>query len=220
MRVSCFPWLQPGSVGEYKSLNRLSITRFDDAKGYLTVGESERVAHGGKISGMNEISLAKATIRKQILETRIGSNPLNQELTANLLAVVDQLKPVRVGTYVSYPSEPSTKEFIDSLKQLGVTVLIPEISGENELRWHELVEGTPAQLSPGDLLFIPALAVDELGNRLGRGKGYFDRELTGLEDVVVYAVVFESEVLESIPVEKHDQRVDGVVTQEQIRKIN
>jgi 5-formyltetrahydrofolate cyclo-ligase len=169
---------------------------------------------------MNEISLAKATIRKQILDLRKGSKANNQALTANLLAVVDQLKPARVGTYLSYPSEPSTKEFIDSLKGLGVTVLIPETTGENGLRWHELVEGRPSQLAPGDLLFIPALAVDELGNRLGRGKGYFDRELLGLEGVVVYAVVFESEVLASIPLEKHDQRVDGVVTQEQIRKIN
>jgi 5-formyltetrahydrofolate cyclo-ligase len=69
-------------------------------------------------------------------------------------------------------------------------------------------------------LFIPALAVDELGNRLGRGKGYFDRELSGLQGVVIYAVVFEGEVLASIPVESHDQRVDGVVTQARIRKIN
>jgi 5-formyltetrahydrofolate cyclo-ligase len=69
-------------------------------------------------------------------------------------------------------------------------------------------------------LFIPALVVDETGNRLGRGKGYFDRELSGLQGLVVYAVVFENEVLASVPVESHDQRVDGVVTQEQIRKIN
>ena len=80
--------------------------------------------------------------------------------------------------------------------------------------------GHETTLTSGDLLFIPALAVDETGNRLGRGKGYFDRELSGLEEVVIYAVVFESEVLESVPVESHDQRVHGVVTQVQIRKIN
>jgi 5-formyltetrahydrofolate cyclo-ligase len=169
---------------------------------------------------MNEISLAKATIRKQILDLRKGDNPSNEALTANLLAVVEQVKAKRVGTYLSYPSEPSTKEFIDALQHRGVTVLIPDTIGENELDWHELSDGKPAQLSSGDLLFIPALAVDEQGNRLGRGKGYFDRELSGLDGVLVYAVVFESEVLDSIPVEEHDQRVDGVVTEVQIRKIN
>jgi 5-formyltetrahydrofolate cyclo-ligase len=44
--------------------------------------------------------------------------------------------------------------------------------------------------------------------------------LSELEGVIIYAVVFENEVLDSVPVESHDQRVDGVVTQEQIRKIN
>ena len=169
---------------------------------------------------MNEISLAKATIRKQILEARKGSNSSNQEFTANLLAVVEQYKPQRVGTYLSYPTEPSTTEFIESLLGRDITVLVPETVGENELVWHEVVTGHETTLSSGDLLFIPALAVDETGNRLGRGKGYFDRELTGLEGVVIYAVVFESEVLDSVPVENHDQRVHGVVTQVQIRKIN
>jgi 5-formyltetrahydrofolate cyclo-ligase len=184
------------------------------------VGECERVAHGGKISGMNEISLAKATIRKQILEARKGSNPSNQELTANLLAVVEQYKPQRVGTYLSYPTEPSTTEFIETLVSRDITVLVPETVGENELVWHGVTTGHETTLSSGDLLFIPALAVDETGNRLGRGKGYFDRELSDLEGVVIYAVVFESEVLDSVPVESHDQRVHGVVTQVQIRKIN
>jgi 5-formyltetrahydrofolate cyclo-ligase len=169
---------------------------------------------------MNEISLAKATIRKQILEARKGGNPSNQELTANLLAVVEQYKPQRVGTYLSYPTEPSTTEFIETLTSRGMTVLVPETVGENELVWHEVVSGFETTLTAGDLLFIPALVVDETGNRLGRGKGYFDRELSGLQGLVVYAVVFENEVLASVPVESHDQRVDGVVTQEQIRKIN
>jgi 5-formyltetrahydrofolate cyclo-ligase len=169
---------------------------------------------------MNEISLAKATIRKQILGHRQRENLSNGDLTANLLAVVEQYKPQRVGTYLSYPTEPSTTEFIESLISRDITVLVPETIGENELVWHEVVNGHETTLSSGDLLLIPALAVDETGSRLGRGKGYFDRELSGLEGVIIYAVVFENEVLASVPVESHDQRVDGVVTQVQIRKIN
>ena len=157
---------------------------------------------------------------KQLLLSVLLTNPSDQELTANLLAVVDEYQPKRVGTYLSYPSEPSTTDFIETLTNRGTTVLAPETVGENELVWHEVSTGSKTTLSSGDLLFIPALAVDELGNRLGRGKGYFDRELSGLEGVVIYAVVFEDEVLASIPVESHDQRVEGVVTQVRIRKIN
>jgi 5-formyltetrahydrofolate cyclo-ligase len=169
---------------------------------------------------MNEISLAKATIRKQILNLRKSGNQSNQALLDNLLAVVKMHNPKRVATYISYPTEPDTKTFIQTLLSEGITVLVPETLEDGKLSWHEYLDSEEVSLAAGDLLFVPALAVDDLGNRLGRGKGYFDREISCLTDVLVYAVVFEDEVLDAIPVEDHDQRVDGVVTQEQIRKIN
>ncbi len=184
------------------------------------MGECERVAHGGKISGMNEISLAKASLRKQILNLRKSGNPESQLFTANLLAVVKEIRPARVATYVSYPSEPDSADFIQELIEQGVTVLVPETLPDGLLNWHEFGTGNLATLSSGDLLFVPALAVDLDGNRLGRGKGYFDREIENLSGVVIYAVVFDSEVLASVPVEPHDKRVDGVVTQQRILKIN
>jgi 5-formyltetrahydrofolate cyclo-ligase len=169
---------------------------------------------------MNEISLAKATIRKQILNLRKSGNPENHLFTPNLLAVVTEVKPARVATYVSYPSEPDTAEFIQKLIEQGITVLVPETLPDGLLNWHEFGTGNKVNINSGDLLFVPALAVDLDGNRLGRGKGYFDRELENLSGVVIYAVVFDSEVLASVPVEPHDKRVDGVVTQQRILKIN
>jgi 5-formyltetrahydrofolate cyclo-ligase len=184
------------------------------------VGERKRVTHGGKISGMNDISLAKATIRKHILNLRRESNLSNAGLTSNLLKVVQIHQPKRVATYVSYPSEPSTTEFIQRLLEQGIQVLVPETLAAGELAWHDFLDGSNSALIAGDLLFVPALAVDRSGNRLGRGRGYFDRELASIEGVAVYAVVFEHEVLEQVPTEAHDKRVHGVVTQEQILKIN
>ena len=184
------------------------------------MGECKRVAHGGKISGMNDISLAKASIRKEILNLRRQTNPSNEVLTNNLLQVVKLIKPKRVATYVSYPTEPSTTDFIQQVIDLGIEVLVPETLTSGDLAWHDFPDGKTERLSSGDLLFVPALAVDRLGNRLGRGKGYFDKELADLSGVVVYAVVFDNEVLDHVPTEAHDKRVDGVVTQKQILKIN
>jgi len=169
---------------------------------------------------MNDISLAKATIRKHILNHRKESNHSNEVLTSNLLKVVQLHEPNRVATYLSYPSEPSTTDFIQKVVQQGIQVLVPETLESGALAWHDFHDGSEATLRAGDLLFIPALAVDRLGNRLGRGKGYFDKELALLGGVVVYAVVFDNEVLDHVPTEDHDKRVDGVVTQEQILKIN
>ena len=60
---------------------------------------------------------------------------------------------------------------------------------------------------------MPAAAVDETGMRLGWGRGYYDKTLGSMERCPpVYGVVFDSELVESVPRERHDQALDGVVT--------
>ena len=60
---------------------------------------------------------------------------------------------------------------------------------------------------------IPASAVDTRGNRLGKGKGFYDIALADPAITApVAAVVYESEVLAEIPIEDHDQPVAFVVT--------
>lgn len=62
-------------------------------------------------------------------------------------------------------------------------------------------------------MIIPALAVDQHGNRLGRGKGYYDRVLAELPaSVQVIALVHDSEFLEEVPTEDFDRRVTHVST--------
>jgi 5-formyltetrahydrofolate cyclo-ligase len=61
------------------------------------------------------------------------------------------------------------------------------------------------------LVLVPALAVDHRGNRLGKGRGFYDRFLAGFSGPC-YAVVFDEELLEDVPVDSHDRRVSGVVT--------
>ena len=49
--------------------------------------------------------------------------------------------------------------------------------------------------------------------RMGWGRGYFDRTLGSMEKCPpVYAVIFDSELVDSVPSEVHDKRVNGVVT--------
>lgn len=82
--------------------------------------------------------------------------------------------------------------------------------------------------SPADLfehrtrvIIVPALATDTHGYRLGQGGGYYDRLIAGLRDTGaaqgrllprILAVVWEDELVERIPREAHDARIDEVVT--------
>jgi len=62
-------------------------------------------------------------------------------------------------------------------------------------------------------MVIPAAAVDHHGTRLGWGRGYFDKTLGSMENrPPVYAVIFDSELVEEVPRDVHDQPVTGVVT--------
>lgn len=67
-------------------------------------------------------------------------------------------------------------------------------------------------------LVIPALAFDRRGGRLGRGKGYYDRYLKGFQGRRV-GVIPEQMLVDELPCEAHDQRIDVIVTEKQILHI-
>jgi len=186
---------------------------------------------------VNDIALAKAQLRSKILASRVRRESSNQALTANLLELVSQLDAQSVATYLSFGTEPATTDFIDSLLDDGIEVLVPKALPDETLAWFKwdgVSEITSSlgmkepdenkllavSVEQAELLLIPALAVDRSGNRLGRGKGYFDRELSVLSGSKVYAVCFEDEFLETLPSEAHDQRVSGVVTEVAIHDLN
>ncbi len=68
-----------------------------------------------------------------------------------------------------------------------------------------------------DLVLVPCAAVDRLGNRLGKGGGYYDRFLARPEvRAVRIAVAFREQVVDRVPVGPHDVPVDMVVTDAEV----
>lgn len=62
-----------------------------------------------------------------------------------------------------------------------------------------------------DLIIVPAVAFDKDGNRLGRGKGFYDRLLNHTKAVKI-GVAYDFQLVDEIPVEPHDIPVDRVIT--------
>ena len=141
-----------------------------------------------------------------------------------------------VTAYAAVDTEPPTRLLLDRLRTSGVTVLLPVVVGA-ELHWAPyetwdvlapgrfgLLEPTgPVQdgdpVAAADVVVVPALAVDERGHRLGRGGGYVDRAIAGIDPVHVVAVVYDDEVLPEVPVEQHDRRVGAVLTPAGLRPL-
>lgn len=62
-----------------------------------------------------------------------------------------------------------------------------------------------------DLVLVPGVAFDLRGNRLGRGRGFYDRILTKASGIKC-GLGYDFQLLEEIPTEAHDMRVDFVLT--------
>jgi 5-formyltetrahydrofolate cyclo-ligase len=71
-----------------------------------------------------------------------------------------------------------------------------------------------------DVLLIPLLAFDATGYRLGYGGGYYDRTLSALraqKPVIAIGIAYAGQQVAAVPHEAHDQRLDGVLTEEGLR---
>jgi 5-formyltetrahydrofolate cyclo-ligase len=77
----------------------------------------------------------------------------------------------------------------------------------------EPCDGSPiVQVDEIDLFICPGLGFDLQGGRIGRGKGFYDRILgEARPDAVKLGACFSHQMVESIPMEDHDIRMDGVI---------
>ena len=63
---------------------------------------------------------------------------------------------------------------------------------------------------------MPGVAFDKNKNRLGHGGGYYDRFINKGNKLFKLAVGYDYQILDSIPVDEHDERVDTIVTETSI----
>jgi 5-formyltetrahydrofolate cyclo-ligase len=140
-----------------------------------------------------------------------------------------------VLAYVSRGHEVATHEFIKRLLAMGKHVCVPKFDEPtsqyvvSELHDFDkdLVKGkfgilepcaeAVRRVEPGKLgaLLVPGLAFDMMGNRLGRGLGFFDRilqETTGAK----LALAYDFQSVETVPAEKHDVRMDFIITETRV----
>ena len=64
-----------------------------------------------------------------------------------------------------------------------------------------------------DFIVVPGVAFDRNGNRLGRGKGYYDRLLPRIPSAYKAGICFPFQLVEEVPAEPFDIRMDEIITQ-------
>lgn len=63
-----------------------------------------------------------------------------------------------------------------------------------------------------DMIVVPGVAFDRAGNRMGRGRGFYDRLLKSTPNAIKVGVAFQFQIFDTIPTEPFDVMMDRVVT--------
>jgi 5-formyltetrahydrofolate cyclo-ligase len=154
-------------------------------------------------------------------------------LCKHLPGVVEDAQTV--CAYVPIRFEPGSITFLDTLLQLGSQVLLPVARSDADgvpqpMRWGPYLPGRlvaarmglqeprepwlpAAAVADAAVVFVPALAVDRAGVRLGRGAGFYDRTLRSAgPSARLVAVVRDDELVDEIPAEPHDVPMTHALT--------
>ena len=178
--------------------------------------------------------MEKKELRKIIRnKKRQYSSSQLEELSLSVLSSLANNKHIQeahiILAYHSLPDEVNTHEYIEQLVTEGKQVLLPVvIDGENMIireysGTQDLQEGPFHIMEPIGKLFpkekykeievgiIPGMSFDEEGNRLGRGKGYYDRLLQEMPHLYKIGICFAFQKIKNIPTEGTDIRMDEII---------
>ena len=171
----------------------------------------------------------KKELRKYVAGLKIRHAASITQASADVLNRLEAHPAFRqahtVLIYHSLPDEVNTHDFIRKWSE-HKQILLPAVTGDDlELRrytgLHDLKKGAYGIEEPVgepftdytsiDLAIVPGVAFDARGNRLGRGKGYYDRLLPRLPSTYKIGICFPFQLLEEVPAEAQDVRMDEVI---------
>ena len=177
---------------------------------------------------MNKIELRKEylDIRKSIIDKKDKSHVI----TCKILELDDYKSASIIGLYMSLDSEVDTSELISLSLKLGKVVALPRVIG-NDMEFYKItskdnlvksnfgiLEPVPNQeqvISKNniDLIIVPGICFDTLRNRIGFGKGFYDRYLDDTMNSV--GICFDEQVLKTgcIETTSNDIKVKRIVTE-------
>lgn len=135
-----------------------------------------------------------------------------------------------IALYHAIPGEVQTAHLLEKW-YLKKQILLPLVEGNNlcllpYLGKESLQPGAFSILEPIkpktpivekeiDLIIVPGVAFDRQCNRMGRGKGYYDRLLSTSKAPKI-GICFSFQLLNSVPVESFDQKMDLIITENEV----
>ncbi len=179
------------------------------------------------------MTATKADIRRDIKHRKqLLTEQEKADAAHRCFALLEQCREFtdarNVLVYASLPDEISTVGFIDRWHN-EKRLFLPRVNGDDL----DILPYSPADTDKGafgieepmgndchdiediDLVVVPGVAFDRKGNRLGRGRGYYDRLLNQARCPLI-GVAYSLQIAEELPAEPHDIKIPVVITEKEI----
>ena len=184
--------------------------------------------------------LSKLLLRKKCFEKRNlyfekqGNECLNEFNVNTIISEIkSQLKISSVGIYYPISSEISPLKLIKIFNKMSIEICLPVIcKNTKELVFskfedekslaknkYDIYEPTKVDQITPDIIFVPMVGFDKNLNRLGYGKGYYDKIISKLrktKKIFVIGLAYDNQKVQNIPTENHDEKMDIILTDKKI----
>lgn len=187
----------------------------------------------------------KEQIRNKMIEERSKLSKEEKQRYSNL--IMDRLilylaqKNVKhLLLYADFRNEVETRQLANFCHSYGISLYFPKVfQGDMEFYLSSMEELSPLYMGIREpsanenkvfqfhkckaeqvFMVMPALAFDKMGNRVGYGKGYYDRYLTRNPIQNRIGICYEFQIVEAIPAKEFDIKVTRIFTEKNMIPCN
>ena len=185
--------------------------------------------------------ITKSQLRHDLRQIRTQLDPdfrieAARHVCQQVCALPEFLSAKTIAAYSAFDNELSPHFIVEQAWQLGKTVTLPKVLPNTVLQFNlyqpqttllpsrfgilevDSAEEKAIAIDQHDLILLPMLAFDANCNRIGMGKGYYDRNLNqiGKNKPVLIGIAYEFQCVKSILIDSWDIKMDKIVTEKRV----
>ncbi|WP_160645275.1 5-formyltetrahydrofolate cyclo-ligase [Chengkuizengella marina] len=172
-------------------------------------------------------------------ERMIKSEQICSHIIQYIEGTLNLQQPINILMYMPFKNEVDITPFMSWCWKSGGTVFLPKVIQNYQMEIHliknlnEVEVGKFGIFEPKpntsicndiaqiNVVIVPGIAFNQSGSRLGFGGGYYDRffsryDQLGLKVPYKIAVAYDLQIVEDVPIEKHDYMMDQIITEKGI----
>ena len=184
---------------------------------------------------MNKVEIRRQIIKQRTKVSKIEKTVWDEKIAENFFEVAHMHKGKSVLAFYPTASEPQIQNYMKECLLRGARLFLPRINGDRldicEICDLEDVEQNQLQVfepkphfhvtdqTEFDVILVPGLAFTIHGDRVGFGRGFYDKLLANITGLKV-GVAYEYQYNINFEAEPHDQKVDILVTNQNVYRFN